>query len=200
MAYKNFSLQRVKEQFKLTEKKVDFFPNLMPVEPSEALQIALRRGRSLQLDNEKVRSEALIFPVLLEMRDRYQNAFGFYSGENLEADLETGLNGECDFLMSAEDTVEVGAPIFTLVEAKHNVARRYYGQCVAQMVGAQVFNRKHERSIPFIYGAVSSGEEWHFLKLEGTSLFFDGKKYFETKEIMGALSQILDEYRRLGIF
>lgn len=199
MAYKNFSLKSVKEKFQLIEKRVNLFPIVTPVEPSEALQIALRRGRGLQLENEKIRSEALIFPVLLEMRDLYHNIFGFYSGEDLNADAAEGLNGECDFLLSAEDTIEVSAPIFTLVEAKHNVARRYYGLCVAQMVGAQIFNQKNESTIPFIYGAVSSGEEWQFIKLEGKILTFDAQKYFDVKDTMGVLKHILDEYRSLGI-
>jgi len=41
------------------------------------------------------------------------------------------------------------------------------------MVAAQKFNESKEKSIPIIYGSVSNGVQWQFLKLEGQTITID---------------------------
>jgi hypothetical protein len=54
------------------------------------------------------------------------------------------------------------------------------------MVAAQYFNQQEGNSIPAIYGAVTSGTAWKFLKLVNTQVFIDLKEYY-----LDHLSQIL---------
>ncbi len=111
------------------------------------------------------------------------------------------MTGECDFIIAGESGLEVTAPLLTVVEAKQTIARRYYGQCIAQMIGAQVFNAAHKRPIEVIYGCISNGEEYAFLKLIGKTVYFDRRKYYlqNVGEIIGVFQTIIDEYVSAGV-
>jgi hypothetical protein len=75
----------------------------------------------MPLLSEKARSERIVSPILFECWEQNHETFGIYSGINLEADSENGLNGECDFIIAARaDTYTVESPIFMLIEAKDN--------------------------------------------------------------------------------
>jgi transketolase C-terminal domain/subunit len=54
-----------------------------------------------------------------------------------------------------------------IVEAKNENIKGGLGQCVAEMVAAQIFNEREANAIDTIYGAVTTGEIWKFLKLGG---------------------------------
>jgi activator of 2-hydroxyglutaryl-CoA dehydratase len=54
-----------------------------------------------------------------------------------------------------------------LVEAKKEDILAGLGQCVAEMVAAQIFNEREGNEISVIYGTVTSGTNWKFLKLKG---------------------------------
>jgi hypothetical protein len=65
-------------------------------------------------------------------------------------------------------TKEVGAfepknGFFILVEAKKNDLLSGIPQCVAEMYAAQILNKNDD----IVYGCVSTGLEWLFVKLEG---------------------------------
>ena len=51
------------------------------------------------------------------------------------------------------------------------------GQCVAEMVAAQRFNAEQGNDIVCIYGTITSGIDWLFLKLEGKKLYIDMSAY-----------------------
>ena len=61
------------------------------------------------------------------------------------------------------------------------------------MVGMRVFNDKDGTPFPALYGAVSSGTNWRFLRLEGDVLTIDRPEYHvrETGTILGILVQIM---------
>ena len=40
-------------------------------------------------------------------------------------------------------------------------------KCVAEMIAAQRFNEQNQQSVPIIYGTITTGDRWKFLKLEG---------------------------------
>jgi hypothetical protein len=89
-----------------------------------------------------------------------------------------GLNGICDFLLSRSPAlIEIEAPVFTLVEAKKADLRLGLGQCAAEMVAAQRFNRAKGKPIEKIYGAVSSGTQWRFMCLVEQELTIDVTDY-----------------------
>jgi hypothetical protein len=85
----------------------------------------------------------------------------------------------------------VTAPVLTLVEAKDNDIRIGLGQCVAQMVAAQIFNARKGREQPLVYGAVSTGTNWKFIMLENQVVKIDLTEYFITQlnQILGILAE-----------
>lgn len=68
------------------------------------------------------------------------------------------------------------------------------GQCMAEMVAARLFNRQQEKDIEAIYGAVTTGNIWKFLKLEKQTIFIDLKDYFlpEIDKILGILTMAFE--------
>ncbi len=146
--------------------------------------------------SKKARSELLITPVLLTLAEQNSNKITIFSGENLEGDSEKGLNRECDYILSKSlRSFSLKAPVFALVEAKQNIIENSMGQCVAQMLGAQFFNQKKKTSIPVIYGCVSNGEIWQFLRLENKNLTTDTDKYYlnNLPELLGVLQVMVDD-------
>ncbi len=71
MAYSNFTLRKVKQEFGLTiEEQGSFLPEIVPIVPIDYLTETLRRNLALAIavDTEKARSELLISPLLVELR------------------------------------------------------------------------------------------------------------------------------------
>lgn len=78
----------------------------------------------------------------------YGALLGVYSGQNLEADSERGLSGECDFLLGQGPAfLGLRSPLLAVVEAKRNDIDIGLGQCVAQMVGIQSFNQSQAKRV-----------------------------------------------------
>ena len=80
--------------------------------------------------------------------------------------------------------------MITLVEAKRDNLTAGLGQCVAEMIAAQRFNTERGNDIPCIYGALTSGIDWIFFKLEGKKLQLDMAAYqiAECDKILGILA------------
>ena len=51
------------------------------------------------------------------------------------------------------------------------------GQCMAEMVAAQRFNLQVGRDAAPVYGCVSSGILWRFLKLDGQLVTIESEDY-----------------------
>jgi hypothetical protein len=199
MAYSDFSLNQVKKVFGLTEKYVQLFNDVATLEPSKWLQETLSYSIKLALSSssEKARSEFIIAPILIELERRNMNKLSIYSGEKLDVDEEQGLKGECDFILSKGSiSLTIQAPIFSLVEAKKSDIKGGLGQCIAQMLGAQRFNELENNSISGIYGCVTTGEDWQFLKLEDNFVFVDNQRYYinELGKMLGIFQFIVDSY------
>ena len=143
MAYSNFNkVSNALNQFKLEHQRSSFFPALAPIEPTSWLKETLETALKTNLISEKERSEKLVNPILLELTRRNDYQLTVYSGRELNVDPAMGLNGECDFLISWSTLYEdVEAPLFTVVEAKKNDLEYGTAQCIAQMVGAKLFNQ-----------------------------------------------------------
>lgn len=200
MAYSDFSISEIEKSFGLTEKQLDLFPNRKSIEPSswlrETLQISLKLA--LASSSEKARSEFIIAPILLEIKKRNEKEFSIFSGERLDVDEKRGLKGECDFILSKGPiSTSIQAPIFALVEAKKNDIKAGLGQCIAQMVGANIFNQNEDSDIKTIYGCVTTGESWQFLKLAGNIVSVDVERYYinQLEQILWILQSVIDGYK-----
>jgi hypothetical protein len=88
-----------------------------------------------------------------------------------------------------------------LVEAKKGELNIGLGQCVAEMVAAQLFNASKGKVIPTIYGSVTSGKLWQFLKLEGKDVTIDANEYpvMLVERILGILKWMVDQGKRIKI-
>jgi len=178
VSYSQFkTLTSVKEAFGIvTEEGVRFLPQLEPIKPSETLKNFLEYSLPVATatGSEKARSELIISPVLLEVRQILNQEISFFSGEDFTVDETLGLNGTCDFLLSkSTEQIEIEAPVFILVEAKKADLKVALGQCAAEMVAAQKFNQMKGQVIPTIYGCVSNGTQWRFMQLQDKLLTID---------------------------
>jgi hypothetical protein len=161
MAYSKFTLVSVKKQFGLVDKRIPLFPNLTLVESSDWLKQTLEYSIDIAYFSEKSRSEAVVMPILIEVRRKNKNKLAVYSGAMLDVDKKQGLNGEVDFILGySTQNYEVEAPIFCMVEAKDNDIETGLGQCVAQMIAARMLNEKEGYPHDEIYGCVTTGEDW----------------------------------------
>ena len=181
MPYSQFTIEKVKKDFQLTTVEgVRFFPDsIESVTPSSRLQAILEDlPWAIAVDTEKARSEVIINPVLLELRRIFNQQISVFSGEEFNIDASIGLNGVCGFLVCrSPEQLTVEAPAIVIVEAKKSDIKSGLGQCIAEMVAAQRFNEKREQPLTAVYGTVSSGTQWRFLKLEGQIVTIDLTDY-----------------------
>ncbi|MFM8005054.1 MAG: hypothetical protein ACKO86_08930, partial [Dolichospermum sp.] len=90
---------------------------------------------------EKARSEMIITPILLEVRRKANYQISLFSGTDFNVDIERGLNGYCDFVISrSKEQLTINAPVLIIVEAKNENIKGGLGQCAAAMLAAQLFN------------------------------------------------------------
>lgn len=203
MAYRDFTtLTKVREAFNLTvEEPFNLFADIPEVLPSPYLQTTLTENVSLAtaINTEKARAELIIAPVLLEVRRKFNFQVVFFSGSEFNVDRVAGLSGYCDYILTAaKDSYEIRAPLITLVEAKNESIKSGLGQCIAEMVATQLFNQRNAEPIEAIYGAVTTGTNWKFLKLVEQTIWIDKQGYFinYVNKILGILThpfRILEE-------
>lgn len=193
MAYNEFTLSGVARQFSLTvDQTRDLYSQVAPLAVSDVLQAMLVETVPLALiiSSEKARSELIIAPILLELWRIMGKRLGLFSGVEFNIDASKGLNGVCDFILThAPDQPFVSAPVVMLVEAKNEDMKKGYGQCLAEMVAAQEFNRRDGIEGGSLYGVVTTGNNWRFLQLEGDQAHIDRREYYieNVDHIMGIL-------------
>jgi len=197
MAYSDFKLSELIKSFGLTiSESSGLFANVPEVDYSDILATLLQENVDLavSINTVKARSEMIIAPILLELRRKFNYQIGLFSGVDFNVDNERGLNGFCDFIISlSKEQLLVRAPVITIVESKNENLNLGLGQCVAEMIAAQLFNQKEENEIPIIYGAVTIGTIWQFLKLKDKIIFIDLSQYYikDIKKILGILSSAI---------
>lgn len=194
MPYSQFTtITKVKEAFNLTTVEgIRFLPEIAPIQPSNTLAATLEETLPLAVatGSEKARSELIISPVLVEVRRILNRQISMFSGEDFNVDESQGLNGRCDFLISrSTEQLAIEAPAIVIVEAKQADLKTGIGQCVAEMVAAQKFNEAKQKPLPTLYGSVSNGLQWQFLKLSGTEVTIDLNIYSlpPVEQILGFL-------------
>jgi hypothetical protein len=179
MAYTDFTLESAETELGVTVRPGVLFPELQPVPIPLWLRELLARGMKLALVSEKARSEFIVAPILLAVRELSGERIAILSGQRLDVDPGRRLQGECDFILALSEPVpRLRAPLLMVMEAKKNDIDAGLGQCVAQMVAAQLYNERSGRSPEAIYGCVTTGEDWQFLRLVGTALTLDQRRLY----------------------
>ena len=198
MSYKDLKLEDLRLKFGITNQIGKLFSNITPIEPNEILKSILETNKKLPMRTEKAKSEFIVAPILVDLKRTNDDFFTLYSGEILNADSQSGLIGECDFLITKNtNTFEISSPIFSVVEAKKNDTELGIHQCAAQMVGIKAFNEKNSNPVNIIYGCVTTADDWRFLKLENNCITVDDETYYfkELNKILGVFQAILDSYK-----
>lgn len=196
MAYSDFDLRTAVRTFGLTEvRDVDLFAAAPPVEPSDFLATVLAEFApvALGVNTEKARSEYIIAPFLMEMKRRAGTTLNVFPGVALDVDRAQGLTGYCDFLVARSDEIYyLVSPVVAVVEAKREDLTTGLGQCAAGMVAIRRFNEVDGTPVPAVYGAVTSGSVWRFLKLQDSTLFIDRTEYYlrDAAKLLGVLVAI----------
>jgi hypothetical protein len=196
VAYSDFDLASVRESFDLkTVEDINLFGDTPEIQPGDWLRqtLAVWAPWAAEVNTEKSRSEMIIAPILLEVTRLLEHRVRLFSGITFDVDREKGLTGTCDFLLSrSPERFFVERPVLAVVEAKREDIIGGLGQCVAAMVAAQVFNARRDGKkniISAIYGAVTTGTIWRFLKLEGRNAMIDPPEYYlaQVGKILGIL-------------
>ena len=173
---------------------------LSPVQdvlPSDLFHAILQRNLQMPMHNEKAKSELIVMPILVEMWAINQR-FKPLSGLTFNIDSSKGLKGVCDFIISSKlNAVELKSPVVCIFEAKDDSTDNWHGQCGSEMYAAQIFNEREGNNIKIIYGAVTNGFTWQFLKLENQILFIDSQRYAiaNLPQLLGAIQKIYNLYK-----
>ena len=196
MAYSEFTLPEALRRLGLTRRTAALFSGIAPVAPSSVLTAQLAEGAdyALRQNTEKVRSELVIMPILMEVRRQLLGQITVFSGKDFVVEPENGLTGYCDYLVTGtDDTLIIEAPVLAVVEAKKENIPGGYGQCVAEMEAARRFNAAAGTPLPAIYGAVTTCDIWSFLSLQNNIVTLDEEFYYinEIERVLGILLKVV---------
>lgn len=182
MAYSDFTLHDIKQQLHVTiNESTDLFSAVEEVAGSAWLTETLQETLplALALHTEKSRSELLIAPILIEVRKLAHHQVSLFSGIDFSVDPGQGLSGVCDFIIArSPEQLFVSAPILIVVEAKNENIKGGLAQCIAAMVAARLFNDREGSTVTAVYGVVTTGTNWRFLKLEADIVYLDQREYY----------------------
>jgi hypothetical protein len=200
MAYSEFELSDLTPKLGVAvADHPDLFPGVPGVPLSPAVEGLLRLYFPLAIANstEKARSELLIAPVLADAREQLGRKVSLFSGWDFVVDRSRGLNGVCDYILCRSPQQEfITAPVAVVVEAKNENIKGGLGQCGAEMVAARLFNERAGTGIETVFGCVTSGNVWRFLRLKENDLLIEQTEYHlltQSDKIVGILLHILRE-------
>ncbi len=197
MSYSNFTLSEIAEKFQVKiETKNELFSSAEPRKISDWLIETLRVNEPLAftMNTEKARSELIVMPVLVELYRQTDDKMSLFSGIDFTVDIEQGLNGVCDFLISqSSQKLYIESPVIALVEAKKQDLSLAYPQCSAEMIAARIFNDRKGNNIKTIFGVATTGSNWQFMRYVENRIEIDSREYsIESPEkILGILWQMI---------
>ena len=198
MPYSEFNIEKIKSNFGISiSEQFGSFANIPEIEYSSFLAETLQYNipLALAIASEKARSEMILSPILIEFKKQLSNRISLFSGKEFNVDAPRGLSGFCDFLISkSPEQLLIEAPVVALVEAKNDNIESGLGQCMSEMLAAQLFNQQKGNEIKTIYGVVTTGSIWKFMKLEGTVIEIDLNEYFlnQVGKILGILKSFIE--------
>ncbi|MCB1191723.1 MAG: hypothetical protein H7A23_17400 [Leptospiraceae bacterium] len=196
-SYSSFTAEDLK-MLGLSIQSAILFSEIVPVEPSAWLKQTFHYNGSFPVSSEKARSELLIMPLLVELKQRNPDKLTVFSGYQFDVDRKKGLNGFCDYLLSNKsNAVFVESPIIALAEVKKEQdLLQALPQCIAEMYAAKIFNERHKNPVAMIYGVVTTGYEWLFITLKEQQVIIDNNRYYirNLNELLGVWQKILDQF------
>ncbi len=199
MAYSDFDLKKVKQELGVTlRERQNVFSAIKSINISSTLDSILKENVPLAraINTEKARSELIIANILVEVRKILKHKISLFSGIEFNVDKEKGLNGFCDFIISSsQEQLLLTSPVIVVVEAKNENIIAGLGQCIAEMVAASIFNNAEGNEVIRLYGSVTTGTAWKFIKMEGFNVLIDLDEYVieNPNKIIGILLEMLTQ-------
>ena len=200
MTYHDFNLKTVTKNFGLTiGDRIDLFATVPELEPSSLLVEVLKENVPIALSSntDKSRLSMITAPILIELRKLFNHQIGLFCGIDFTVDAEKGLKGNCDFLISRSSHLLIlTAPVVAIVEAQNEDINAGLGPCVAEMLAARIFNEgEGNKNATIIYGAVTSGQTWRFLRLKEQVIEIDLTEYYliDVNKILGILASAIQQ-------
>ncbi len=179
--YKDYKASELEKIFKIHIKNNDdLFNHFKPSgKDYSILQVDVKkmssRLRLSKFDNEATRGSLLVSRILWESGAVYNLGVFFEPPVNLSPeetpDLPHQLNGKYDGALSL-DEIDFMFPIISVVEVKKSSLSDGLGQCIAEMY-ATLKEFKQDR----VYGIITDGDVWEFLRLENAILSVDENNY-----------------------
>jgi hypothetical protein len=203
MAYSDFTLRDLETKFGIQEERIRLFSTLSvaDVQPTSWLLNELEESEEMPNLSEKSKSELMISPVFKELWRNTGKSFNLFSGYTFDVDKKLGLTGVCDYLLTQRPrTSIIKSPVFCAVEAKSRAIEEGVAQAGSEMLAARIFNEREGNPTPIVFGCVTNGVDWGFLKLEDDKLVVDIDRYYSDKfalhKLLGVLQYIVDFYKK----
>ena len=199
MPYSSFTIKKVQKEFSVEIiENSGLFSSIESREIGNHLKETLSDNVSLAvaINTEKARSELIIAPVLIEIRKIFDKKISFFTGIELNVDKERDLTGFCDYIIGkSPEQLFLNTPVITIVEAKNENIMSGLGQCSAEMIASRIFNEQEGTTLSKIYGVVTSGNIWKFLKLEDNKIYIDLDDYSikEVSKVVGILCSMIEQ-------
>ncbi|MEM7535004.1 MAG: hypothetical protein AAF639_22705 [Chloroflexota bacterium] len=179
--YRKYTGAELKSIFRLDiRNNIDLFPGFTPSgQKYEELQTDVNeissRLRLSKSDNEATRGSLLVSKILWRAGSVYRLGVFFEPSVAYQADeslnLPHSLTGAYDGGLSL-DEFDFIAPIVSVVEVKRSSLSDGLGQCVAEMYTAlHLHNQKK------VYGIITDGDLWEFMRLEDSVISVDPHNY-----------------------
>ncbi|RKZ35642.1 MAG: hypothetical protein DRQ49_18350 [Gammaproteobacteria bacterium] len=197
MSYSEFTIETLKEQFEVELiEDCDLFFQTSKAQVPKLLTELLQRyvPLAITISTEKARSEFIIAPILAEFKLQFKDQISLFSGFEFNIDKNKGLNGRCDYILSkSKEQLMLSAPVLVMVEAKNDKIIGGIPQCIAEMIAARIFNEQKHQGIDAIYGVVTTGSLWRFLKLVSNTAYVDSIEYplQQLDKILGIFTEIV---------
>lgn len=197
MSYSEFTIEKLKDQFdiEMNEETNLFFQTSSAQVPKFLTELLERYvPLAITISTEKARSEWIIAPILAEFKFQFKEQTSLFSGIDFNIDKNKGLNGYCDYIISkSKEQLTICAPVLVLVEAKNDKITGGIPQCIAEMIAARIFNEQKHQDIQTIYGVVTTGSLWRFLKLVNNTAYVDIIEYplQQLDKILGIFTEIV---------
>ncbi len=193
MAYSDFTFTELKKFHLNLISNNAMFEEVQPLAAEDWLVRMLERSvlRAQSIGTEKARSEFIIAPILLETQVLVgSEKVSLFSGTEFNVDEEQGLKGRCDYLFCCSaNSFQIETPVIAVVEAKTDNINAAFPQCIAEMLAARIFNEREGRILPCIYGVVTTGSLWRFMKLVGDTIESEerDRSVSDLEELLGIL-------------
>ena len=198
LVYSQITFPDLRDRFGIQVETEPFLPQITPLALPDWLNkyLAVNQLSPALAKSEKAVSEMLIAPVLSAVKEYNADTISLFSGEPLTMTGE--LSGICDFIIASNPKAYLPEPpIMVLVEAKRQDLYGGIPQCVAEMLSARNVNERAGIHYNAVFGCVTTGNEWLFLKLSGSRAVTNPTIFYypELDRVLGVFQWIIDQFR-----